>query len=144
MKSRFYIFLAVLVLVMSWLLTHNLSKAKPPLIAYLACADITKSCGNDLFTVRFAEQPQAMRPLHFILHLNQAISPAQIHVDFAMKGMAMGLNRYRLVHVNDDWQADVTLPVCVQGRSDWEMLVEIEAEGGVKRFIVPFSAEKPS
>jgi hypothetical protein len=82
-----------------------------------------------------------MKPLHLNLHLNRAEAVKNIHVDFAMQDMEMGLNRYRLIQVNQsgDWKAEVTLPICVQGRSDWNMLLEIEAGNGIQRFQLPFS-----
>ena len=119
--------------------------AKPALgpISVLPCADITQQCGNAMFTVQFAEAPQVMKPLHLNVHLNRAAAVKNIHVDFAMQDMEMGLNRYRLIQSNQsgDWQAEVTLPLCVQGRSDWNMLLEIEAGEKVQRFQLPFSAK---
>jgi hypothetical protein len=118
--------------------------AKPDLaaVSILACADITQSCGNERFSVQFSEAPQVMKPLHLNLHMSRAKTVKNIHIDFAMQSMEMGLNRYRLIQANQsgDWQAEVTLPICVQGRSDWNMLVEVEAEGMLQRFQLPFSA----
>ena len=112
-------------------------------ISVLSCTDITQSCGNPMFAVQFAEAPQVMKPLHLNLHMNRAEAVKNIHVDFAMQSMQMGLNRYRLMQVNQsgDWLAEVTLPICMQGRSDWNMLVEIETEDGLKRFQLPFTAK---
>ena len=119
------------------------TKPELPLIKVLSCADITKSCGNEMLTVQFAEKPQVMKPLHLNLHMHQAEAVKNIHVDFAMQDMEMGLNRYRLIQSNQsgDWQAEVTLPLCVQVRSDWNMLLEIEAGEKVQRFQLPFSAK---
>jgi len=110
----------------------------------LACADIVQSCGNAELSVRFKETPQVMKPLHLEFVAIGADKGIQnIHANFAMKGMEMGFNRYQLIKADQNkWQAEVTLPVCVQGRSDWEMLLEINAEEGKQRFLVPFSAEK--
>ena len=112
-------------------------------ISVLSCAHITKSCGNEMFTVQFDEAPQVMKPLHLHLHINRAEAVKSIHVDFAMQNMEMGLNRYRLIQASqsDAWQAEVTLPICVQGRSDWNMLLEIEAGKKIQRFKLPFSAK---
>jgi len=111
----------------------------------IACTDITQSCGNAEFLVRFKEAPQVMKSFH--LELNgeriQNVPIQKIHANFAMKGMEMGFNRYQLIKVGQaEWLAEVTLPVCVQGRSDWEMLLEIDTEKGKQRFVVPFSAAK--
>ena len=119
--------------------------AKPDLavINVLPCADINQSCGNEIFTVQLAEAPQVMKPLHLNLHINRAEAVKSIHVDFAMQNMEMGLNRYRLIQASqsDAWQAEVTLPICVQGRSDWNMLLEIEAGKKIQRFKLPFSVK---
>ena len=118
---------------------------KPDLVStkVLSCADITQSCGNQIFTVQFAETPQVMKPLQLNLHINRVGSVKNVYVDFAMQNMEMGLNRYRLIsdQKSDHWQAEVTLPVCVQGRSDWSMLIELETEDDVQRFQMPFSAK---
>jgi hypothetical protein len=136
-------FFLLLVLLIALVFAAKFYFAKPELapISVLSCADITQSCGNEVFTVQFAEAPQVMKPLHLNLHLNRAEAVKNIHVDFAMQDMEMGLNRYRLIQVNQsgDWKAEVTLPICVQGRSDWNMLLEIEAGNGIQRFQLPFS-----
>lgn len=45
----------------------------------------------------------------------------------SMQGMDMGLNRYRLQETGADgqWRADVILPICVSGRTDWIGLLEV-------------------
>lgn len=109
----------------------------------LACADILKSCGNAEFLVRFKETPQVMKPLHLVLSSIEPKEIQNVHANFAMKGMKMGFNRYQLIKTGqNEWQAEVTLPICAQGRSDWEMLVEIDAEEGRHRFLVPFLIAK--
>lgn len=112
-------------------------------ISILPCVNITQGCGNDMLTIRFAEAPQVMKPLNVNLHLNRPSNVRAVSIDFAMQNMEMGLNRYRLIsdQKSDHWQAEVTLPVCVQGRSDWSMLIELETEDDVQRFQMPFSAK---
>ena len=140
--KRFFLPLVLLIALGFWAKFYF---AKPELasISVLSCVDITQSCGNQVFTVQFDEAPQVMTPLHLNVHLNRAAAVKNIHVDFAMQDMEMGLNRYRLIQSNQsgDWQAEVTLPICVQGRSDWNMLLEIEAGKKIQRFKLPFSAK---
>ena len=63
-----------------------------------------------------------------------------VHAGFAMRGMEMGFNRYQLIKTTDaKWVAEVTLPVCVQGRSDWEMTLIIVGAEQQSHFLVPFS-----
>ena len=141
MKKAFL--LLVFFIALGFAAKFYLAKSELAPISVLPCADIARSCGNDLFTVQFAEAPQVMKPLHLNIHINQAKDARSVYVDFAMQNMEMGLNRYRLIQNNqsDDWHAEVTLPVCVQGRSDWNMLVEIEVGSAVQRFQLPFSAK---
>jgi hypothetical protein len=138
-------FFIPLVLLIALVFLAKFYFAKPELapISVLSCVDITKSCGNAMFSVQFDEAPQVMKPLHLNLHLHQAESVNNIHVDFAMQNMEMGLNRYRLIQASQsgDWQAEVTLPICVQGRRNWNLLLEIEAEDKIQRFQLPFSAK---
>jgi hypothetical protein len=133
----------ILMIVLGIVAKFYFAKPNLTLIKVLSCADITQSCGNELFTVKFAEAPQVMKPLHLNLHINRAEAVKNIHVAFAMQNMEMGLNRYRLIQANQSgaWQAEVTLPICVQGRSEWSMLLEIEAGEKIERFQLPFSAK---
>jgi hypothetical protein len=116
------------------------ASARPIII--LSCEDISQTCENELFTVHFSETPQVFKPFQLNVQMKRAEPVKSVYVDFAMQSMEMGLNRYRLIqaHSSGDWHADVTLPMCVQGRSDWNMLIEIEAGNTVKRFQLPFSA----
>lgn len=102
----------------------------------VACADIVAGClvDDSGLQVVFDRRPQAMQP--FLLQVRKA-QAQQVHASFSMHGMQMGFNRYRLLPQGDgNWQAQVTLPACVQGRSDWELLLEVDAE----RYALPFSA----
>lgn len=126
-----------------WGLRHDWTRPSQFPVSVLACASITQGCGNDLFVAGFSEAPQVMKPLHLNVHLNKPETIRKVYVDFAMQNMEMGLNRYRLIQSkqSSDWQADITLPVCVQGRSDWNMVIELEAEDDIQRFQIPFSAK---
>jgi hypothetical protein len=139
--KKFFLLLTLLI-ALGFASTLYLAKPNLASISFLPCADITQSCGNEMFKVQFAEVPQVMKPLHLNLHVNRADAVKSIRVDFAMQSMEMGFNRYRLVQVNQsgDWLAEVTLPICAQGRGDWNILVEIEANDRLKRFQLPFSA----
>lgn len=56
-----------------------------------------------------------------------------------MVDMDMGVNRYRLEPAGAGvWQANVVLPVCVAGRSNWIMTLEVDDV----KVRVPFTAEK--
>ena len=140
--KQFFLSLVLLIALGFWAKFY-FAKSELASISVLSCVDITQSCGNQVFTVQFDEAPQVMTPLHLHLHINRAEAVKSIHVDFAMQNMEMGLNRYRLIQASqsDAWQAEVTLPICVQGRSDWNMLLEIEAGKKIQRFKLPFSVK---
>lgn len=140
MKKIFLLLILLLALAFGAKVYRDKTNVAP--ISVLPCVEITQGCGNDMFKIQFVEAPQVMKPLHLNLHFNRDESAQNIHVDFAMQNMEMGLNRYRLVQTKQsgDWQAEVTLPVCAQRRSDWNMLIEIEGDV-VQRFQMPFSAK---
>lgn len=135
----------VLLAALVWGVRHDWSRPSQFPISVLPCTNITQGCGSNFFVARFSEAPQVMKPLHLNVHLNHPETIRNVHVDFAMQNMEMGLNRYRLIQSKQlsDWQAEITLPVCIQGRSDWSMLIEFEADDDIQRFQIPFSA-KPS
>lgn len=106
----------------------------------LGCADIMTGCGNDLFRLKFISAPQVMKPIRLNLETKNA---KQVYVSFSMEKMEMGLNRYQLIKQGDLdlWLADVTLPVCVQGRSDWIAEVEIKTQLQTMRYQIPFKID---
>lgn len=50
-------------------------------------------------------------------------------ISFQMKGMEMGLNRYRLTKKEGRWQGIATLPVCTTSRMDWVAELEYVVAG---------------
>ena len=106
----------------------------------LACADIMTGCGNELFKLKFISSPQVMKPMRLQLETNNA---KQVYVSFSMEKMEMGLNRYQLIKQGDLelWMGEVTLPVCVQGRSDWVVEVEIKNQLQTMRYQIPFKVD---
>ena len=90
------------------------------------CADVVAGCVVPEGTVRIAfdRQPTAMKPFRLRVEVANA---REVHAGFAMRGMQMGFNRYRLLTgMPGVWQADITLPVCTNGRGDWVMTLEID------------------
>lgn len=92
----------------------------------VACADLTQGCAMGGIEVRTDQSPSALHP--FLLSV-RAPGARQVSAEFVMQGMEMGLNRYRLIaEKNGLWQARVTLPVCVSGRRDWVLWLEVDGE----------------
>ncbi|HSH72042.1 MAG TPA: hypothetical protein VK974_03195 [Methylophilaceae bacterium] len=107
-------------------------------VEFIQCSNIVEGCGQQSFNIRFDQVPQVMKPFKVSI---EASGAEQAHVSFAMQGMEMGLNRYRLIKQADStWQAEVTLPVCVQGRSYWAALIELKTTNGLKRYQIEFDA----
>ena len=67
----------------------------------------------------------------------EGLTPARVEVDFAGVDMNMGYNRPRLADQgNGVYAAEVTLPVCISGRMEWQATVLIEAGG--QRIAIPW------
>ncbi len=65
-------------------------------------------------------------------------------VSFTMAGMDMGMNRYRLAEQPDgSWLAEVTLPICTSGRTDWIATIELHTDQGRWKVPVPFVLSPP-
>ena len=140
MKQRYYyVLLAVGVMLASvamWRHHHQPAAS----VTTLACADINQGCGSEHgLQIRFDRAPRSLQPFGLSIDAPQATA---VFASFAMRGMEMGLNRYRLLRQPDGrWTAEVTLPVCVQGRSDWSMLVEVVGADGERHYQLEFSAD---
>lgn len=106
----------------------------------LVCTDIVSGCGNDLFKLKFLNSPQVMKPIRLQL---ETVNARQVYASFAMERMEMGLNRYHLIKQADSdlWFAEVTLPVCVQGRSDWVVELEIKTQLETMHYQIPFKVD---
>ena len=102
------------------------------------CADPLHGCrlawDGKAADVRFMAAPGGLKP--FGLQV-AAVGAKAVSASFAMQGMDMGENRYRLIQGQDGtWRADVILPVCVAGRADWMMTLEVDG----RRVAMPFAA----
>ncbi len=103
----------------------------------VACVDPLAGCSfshhGTRTTVTFSAHPKPLEA--FELRVN-APHAAQVHAEFQMNGMEMGFNRYDLRPAgNGIFVSSVTLPVCVSGRRDWTLYLEID---GV-HYALPFS-----
>jgi hypothetical protein len=103
------------------------SRELPPPVA---CSDLAQGCrvanAQGALEVRTDASPSALHP--FMLTVN-APGARQVHAEFVMQGMQMGLNRYRLGRLaSGEWRARVTLPVCISGRRDWLLILDVDDE----------------
>jgi hypothetical protein len=84
-------------------------------------------------SVRFSVMPVPLEAFGLSVGVPNA---SRISVEFQMVGMDMGFNRYDLRPTADGtFAARITLPVCVSGRRDWVLYVEIDDQ----RYALPFS-----
>ena len=137
-------------LVALWLLTAcdrqpEQQTASISLPADAAC-NVAPGCSvaTDDFRVNFliGPEPRALRPFAVRVSIPDDVSITAIAVEFLMADMDMGMSRYRLVPQNDrSWRADVTLPVCMSGRSDWIAQFELVSREAQMRVDIPFSLE---
>ncbi len=72
----------------------------------------------------------------------------QATIDFQMKNMPMGINRFVLKKAGlkegkQQWQSQIILPVCVTGRVDWYAQVDIVMDGVDYRVITPVIVQRP-
>lgn len=105
-----------------------------PKLAVVPCASLVAGCAvlADQVTVRTDVAPAPLQPFQITVSAPQA---NELAIEFSMQGMDMGPNRYRLVRQADgSWTGRVTLPICVSGRRDWLMIVDIDGQ----RVALPF------
>ncbi|HEY0722335.1 MAG TPA: hypothetical protein VGE50_13915 [Gammaproteobacteria bacterium] len=91
-------------------------------------------------TLELEREIRTLQPFHLQLQITGNLQPRiqEVMVEFFMEGMDMGVNRYRLLRDGVSWQGEITLPVCVAGRSDWRAVVEMHTPDGVYRAVYRF------
>jgi hypothetical protein len=132
---RRYFWWGALALVLLTGLLLSRPTVQPPAVI-VTCPDIVKGCAlpHARLHVRFDRRPHPMQPFRIEVVLREV---REVHARFSMRGMEMGLNRYRLLPDGPGhWHAEVMLPVCIQGRGDWILLLEANGSS----YEVPFSS----
>jgi hypothetical protein len=93
--------------------------------------------------VRFGTRPRALQPFPVAVKSVGMGQATAVTVSFSMHDMSMGLNRYALnPSPEGEWQGEVTLPICVSGRTDWVAEFEIRFPDRRMRLALPFVLEK--
>lgn len=124
-------------LITTWLMTACAEKPQVP----LNCPDISAGCAIEGLTVRTNQPPQVFKPFELSVQWEgeDAGAVKEVYASFAMEGMEMGLNRYRLIRKSENlWFAEVTLPLCVRGRANWTMQVESKSRFGSRYYLIAF------
>lgn len=70
-----------------------------------------------------------------------------VYIEFKMKNMDMGINRFKLMSINNSnqkqsWIAKAILPVCVNGRSDWVATILMKIDNAHYRLSFSFEVRK--
>lgn len=110
----------------------------------LSCTALAAGCeamlGKEPVKVGITGEIKVLQPFEVWL---QAATPLEkVQASFTMEGMDMGFNLYTLrPDPQGVYRARITLPVCVSGRRDWRMTLEILGAHEKFRLTVPFVTE---
>lgn len=96
----------------------------------LQCADLQRGCRTDLAgSSVYVALHGALKPLQPFEVRVEAAAARSVEARFHMEDMDMGFNLYVLRPVAPGvFQARVTLPVCVTGRRDWIMYLNVDGQ----------------
>lgn len=102
----------------------------------LPCPDLVAGCstrlGSETVHVRVEGEIKPLEPFQVWV---EAAGVRKVEASFTMEGMDMGFNLYSLRAAGEGvFQARVTLPVCVTGRRDW--IMNLDLDGAI--LAVPF------
>ncbi len=112
---------------------------RPAEVHAVACVDPLAGCTfshrGAAVKVLFRTLPTPLEP--FGLNMN-APGARQISVAFQMNGMNMGFNRYDLRPSDAGvFSAKIILPICISGRHDWTMVIDIDGA----HYALPFRTQ---
>lgn len=106
----------------------------------LVCADPAAGCatvlGGRAVTIGLDARRRVMQPFDLWV---RAAGAQRVRASFTMADMDMGLNQYTLqADKAGVFRARVILPVCVTGRTDWLLTVEVDEH----RTVLPIAMER--
>jgi len=113
---------------------------RPAEAVTVPCADPLAGCifshrGAPVVNVRFSKPPVPLEAFELSV---RAANAARVSAEFQMVSMDMGFNRYDLRPAgNDTFTSKVTLPVCISGRRDWILFLDVDGT----RYALPFSTQ---
>lgn len=108
-------------------------------VVTVRCSDLSKGCAVDVDGRRIlfgtSGEPKPLAPFQVWLTSKDSAPMQKAEARFTMEGMDMGFNLYTLrADAQGVLRANVTLPICVTGRRDWNMILDVEN----LRLSVPF------
>lgn len=118
------------------LLYFGVLQAPKRAVIEVPCKNMVAGCllPDQGLRIMFDQNPQPMRPFRLKVDV---LNAREVHASFTMRDMQMGLNRYRLrLEGVGVWTADITLPVCMSGRGDWIMTLDVDG----RLFQLPFTS----
>jgi len=120
----------------------------------VVCPSLTTGCRVQLdgrefiLSIRGSTKPLTPFQVRLQAVASAEVAPAEVatvEVRFIMEGMDMGFNLYTLqpdqqsgAGQNNTLTANVTLPICVTGRRDWKMMLQIDKQMSNTQLSVPF------
>ncbi len=140
MKPRQWLAPAAIMLLIAGVIALNHHyRARGGVETVLQCADLRQGCramlGDRDVTLGVTGELRLLAPFDLWV---KASGVDRVEASFTMVGMDMGFNLYTL-HADAQglYRARITLPVCVTGRNDWQLHVDIDG----RRLTVPFVTE---
>lgn len=111
---------------------------RPAEAVAVACIDPLTGCSfshhGSTVQVGFSAQPAPLQAFELGV---RAPGASRVSAEFQMNGMEMGFNRYDLRPGDGIFASKVTLPVCVSGRRDWTLFLDIDGT----HYALPFSTQ---
>lgn len=152
-KLRLWMVAAAVLLVAvtfsAWRLRSGLDAPPVPLTVSAAdCDSARAACGAQgeglQIELRLGPPVRPLEPFDVALRVADGVltDAARVEVQFVMRGMDMGINRYRLARAADGiWRGRAILPVCTSQRADW--IAELDIRDGTYRWTasLPFTSE---
>ncbi|MDR9435741.1 MAG: hypothetical protein RI563_02605 [Thiohalophilus sp.] len=93
--------------------------------------------------LRFPEGAYYMQRFETELHLAKATELDQVTLDLDMTDMDMGRNRFKLSPAGDGiWRGELLLPICVTGRVDWQVRVQLDTAGRRYEAVFPLNVTR--
>ena len=117
------------------------------------CKPQNKVCNVELeglkIGVLFDEDVFYLKPFNVSVSLNDKSNNKieSVYIDFKMKNMDMGVNRFLLTEVGNkkqSWQGKALLPICVTGRADWFSELEIMTKQNKYILTFPLQVKRTS
>lgn len=125
----------VLIAMIGVVVWMNAGRQEKPAVS-VACADLVAGCVAHIdgraVSLGVSTTIKPLKPFQVWV---KAAGVRKVEARFTMEGMEMGFNLYPL-HADSQgvFRSRVTLPICITGRRDWVMTLELDGA----RLAVPF------